>query len=136
MTAESETLSRFLDAADLVLDGAPRPDNPTDAASVLAAVHRVDEALGGLHDQIAGCFGPIDATGRCSDCGRLVVPGMWRAHKDGPGCLYAVPLVSTAMWLFHHREGIPMVGNLLWRYRRRKDAHITPSDLPPSGGGM
>lgn len=127
MTAETETLVRFLDGAAPLVGGAPRPDNESDAASVLAAVHRVDEALGGLHDEVAGCFGTIDNTGRCVDCGRLVAPGMWRAHKEGPGCLMAIPFVGTVMWLAAHREGIPVIGNLIWRHRRRSATRTDPS---------
>lgn len=138
----SVPLFHTLNAMDELVREQDVPHTRHDAAELHDMVHRVSGSLDALHDDLAECLGPLNRCGRCDDCGRLVAPGMWRVHEKGPGCLYVVPLLGTAVWLVHHREGIPVVGNLIWRYRRRKsapptkDAHIPPSDLPPSGGGM
>ena len=129
MNAETETMVWFLDAANRVAEGAPRPSNPGDAADVLASLHQLIGTTEAAHDQIAECFGPIDEAGRCAECGRLVVLGMWRAHREG-GCLMAIPFVGTALWLVNHREGIPLVGRLIWRYRRTLDRRTAPTSPP------
>lgn len=92
-----------------------------EANEVLDAWHQLDASGVGLHDQLAECVGRIGTDGRCGDCGRLVVIGAWRlaAHKDG-GCLTAIPGVYTAMWLARHRTAIPLVGQWLYRRRRRR----------------
>jgi hypothetical protein len=99
------------------------PLDHSDAEGVLEAWHQLDTAGQGLHDALSECLGRLDVTGRCTDCGRLVLVGMWRmrSHKEG-GCMTAVPGVYTAMWLAHHREAIPFYGRLMWRRRRRRHA--------------
>lgn len=140
MTAEIETLLRFLDGADHIARDAPRPDNADDAEDVLASVHQLMTTTEGLHDEVAGCFGQIDSAGRCVDCGRLVALGMWRGHSEGPGCLMAVPLVGSVVWLINHRDGIPVVGNLIWRRRRANARRSAATDSTPgptaSGAGV
>lgn len=113
MTAETKTLVRFLDAADLIASEAPRPTDAADAAEVLAAVHPLMDTTEALHDQIAGCYGPIDHKGRCTDCGRLVV----KAHKER-GCMTAVPFLGGVLWLLDNPESIPFFGKRIWLRRK------------------
>lgn len=94
-------------------------------AEVLAALHGLDSATTPVHDMLAECLGLIDGDGRCSECGRLVAWGMWRSqsHKDGPGCLTAIPgvgLVVWVSWAVRHPTGVPVLGNVIVRWRRRR----------------
>jgi hypothetical protein len=97
------------------------PLDRDEAVEVLDAWHTLDTAGGGLHDQLAECVGAIAEDGRCKACGRLVVIGAWklRAHQDG-GCLYAIPFVGSAVWVWQHKLSLPLVGQAIYRRRRAR----------------
>lgn len=129
---DTSTLLRFLDSADEVVREAPVPADEREARQILAAVHQLgDDMMAGLHDQIVGCYGPLDPKGRCTHCGRLVVKV--QTHKER-GCLMAIPLVGSLLWLVDNPESIPYFGKKLWL--RRSAAHTVPaSGKPPRERG-
>lgn len=110
-----------LDAYATHLDEMGVPLERADAVEMITAWHRLGTAGDDLHRSLAECLGLIGEDGRCGDCGRLVVVGAWklRSHKDG-GCLLAIPLVGTAVWCWHHPGSVPLVGQALYRARRRR----------------
>jgi len=110
------------------------PLDPGDAAEVLDAWHRLDVTGGAFHDDLAECVGLIGVDGRCGDCGRLVLVGAWRlrSHQDG-GCLLAIPLVGTGVWLWQNKLAIPLVGQAIYRRRRRR---VVERGLPATWNGQ
>lgn len=122
-------LTWTLDAMDELVQEQTVPTNRLDAIELLDVVHRVDDHLHGLHDDLAECLGPIDTNGRCEDCGRLVA----RVHKPR-GCMMAIPLVGTALWLYDHAESLPFLGKQLWLWKRRRIIAARPAriDSPPA----
>lgn len=112
-------------AGEIVAAKLAEPIAPGEQAEVLAAIHSLEATTGPVREHLEECLGLVDGVGRCSECGRLVAWGMWRVqtHKDGPGCLMAIPGVGTLVWLawaVGHPEGIPLVGNVLVRRRLRR----------------
>lgn len=124
---EIETLVRFLDGASFVAEQAPRPETAEEADEVLSSLHQLMTTTEGLHDQIAGCYGALDAKGRCTECGRLVV----KVHGER-GCMMAVPFVGNLLWLLDNPESIPFLGKLLFLYKRRRSAAIASASGPGS----
>ncbi len=98
-----------------------------DHVEVLAALHNLDATTAPVREHLEECLGLIDSSGRCRECGRMAAWGMWRVqtHKEGPGCLTAIPFVGAAqyvVWAARHPTGVPLVGNVLvrWQLRRRR----------------
>jgi hypothetical protein len=123
-------LTYTLVAMDELVREAEVPADSVDAIELFDAVHTVRPDLDVLHDDLAECLGPIDNTGRCIDCGRLVA----KVHKQR-GCAMAIPFVGAVLWLADNRYSIPFVGKALWLRRKNSaaGARSRPSRPPAAG---
>jgi hypothetical protein len=92
------------------------PLDRAEAAELLDVVHVIQADLNGLHDDLAECLEPLDACGRCTECGRLVA----RAHRKR-GCVMAVPVLGQVLWLIDGGAySVPFVGKVLWLWHRKR----------------
>ncbi len=125
---ESSAFVRFTDAAAATVAEAAHHPSADEAVAELEAIHSLASSVEARHDQVVGCYGPLDHKGRCTDCGRLV---MATAHSER-GCMMAIPLVGNLLWLVDNVESVPFVGKLIWRRRiaaaRRSDPSAAGSD--------
>jgi hypothetical protein len=108
-------LTYTLTAVDELIADTGVPIDRAEATELLAAVHAFGDTLDVLHDDLAECLAPLDNTGRCTDCGRLVA----RAH-DRRGCAMLIPVVGQVLWLLDNAYSIPFLGKALWLHRRRQ----------------
>jgi hypothetical protein len=126
-------LTWTLEAMDELVREAHVPADRNDAVELFDIVHTVTDDLGGLHDDLAECLSPLDATGRCTDCGRLVA----RAHNRR-GCAMAIPVVGQVLRLLDGGAySLPFVGKALWLAKRRRVLAAAPPPparpVPPRG---
>jgi hypothetical protein len=129
--SESSTFVRFLTGATDIVSGTGHPD-AAEAEVELEAIHTLAASVEARHDQVVGCYGPLDHKGRCMDCGRLVMTTT-TAHSER-GCMMAVPLVGNLLWLVDNVESVPFIGKLIWR-RRMTVARRLRSDPSAAGSG-
>lgn len=108
-------LTWTLNAVGDLVDEQDVPIDRAEAVELFAAVHSFGDTLDALHDDLAECLAPLDNTGRCTDCGRLVA----RTH-DRRGCAMLIPVVGQVLWLLDNAYSIPFLGKALWLHRRRQ----------------